>query len=58
LQDGEVVFEGRLFDGGDLELHASACGAVGLGEDEGYFVSGGQDGFEGGDGELGGSAED
>jgi hypothetical protein len=45
LEDGDVVFEGCLFDGRDLEFHASASGAVGLGEDEGYFVAGGNDGF-------------
>jgi hypothetical protein len=58
LQDGDIVFEGCLFYGWDLEFHASACGSVGLGEDEGYFVACSEDGFEGGNGELRGSAED
>ena len=58
LRDGDAVFQGGLFDRRDLEFHASACGAVGLGDDQGYFVAGGEDRFECGDGELGGSAED
>ncbi len=48
----------QLLDGGELELLLAAGGAVGLGEDEGDFVAGVDEGLEAGDGEFGGSAED
>jgi hypothetical protein len=50
--------EGQLLDRGDLELVLAAGGAVGLGEDEGDFVAGVDEGLEAGNGEFGGSAED
>jgi hypothetical protein len=41
-----------------VEFHATAGRSVGLGDDEGDGVASGDDGFEGGDGEFGGAAED
>jgi hypothetical protein len=52
------VFEGDAFYGRHLRLHAPACGAVRLRDYKGNFVTGSEDGFEGGDGELRGATED
>jgi hypothetical protein len=40
-----------------VEFQTAAGGSVGLSDDEGNFVAGGDDGFEGGNGEFGGATE-
>ena len=58
LEDGEAEGEGSLLDRGEAELELATGGAVGLGEDEGDFMVGVDQGLEAGNGEFGGAAED
>lgn len=57
LRHGNAVGQRALLDGGRLQLHAPAGGAVGLGEHEGNFGARGEQAFQGHPGELGRARE-
>jgi hypothetical protein len=58
LNDRNAVFESYTLYGRRLHFHAPACGAVGLRDHKGNFVTGSDDGFEGRNGELRSATED